>query len=168
MSTTAKNQVAFLKWLNHEHPAIYRKTMRSLPTDVRLKGLGSLGWINFLVQAVATVGSAVLGKKQVDKQVALQKKALALSDAQAAADRTQAAQLELLEVNTKRAQAGLPPVDLSGKVVNTGPLPTPSALVPYGGATTAKATLIPGVPNVVTYVGGGILALLALRMAKVI
>jgi hypothetical protein len=166
MSTTA-NQVAYLKWLASAHPAIYRKTMRSLPTDVRLKGLGELGWINFLVQAIATVGSAVIGKKQVDKQVSVQKKALALSDAQAAADRTQAAQLELLEVNTKRAQAGLGPVDLTGKLLNTAGLPTPSALVPYGGKTTT-ATLIPGVPNLVTYAGGAVLVLLALRMAKVI
>lgn len=162
MSAT-RNQVAYLKWLAANHPAIYRRAVSSVPTDVRLSGLG---WINFVVQAIATVGSAVLGKKQVDKQVALQKKALALSDAQAAADRTQAAQLALLEVNTKRAQAGLPPVDLQGKVVNTAALPTPSALAPY--TQTTATTLIPGVPDMVTYIGGALLGLGALRVAKVI
>lgn len=159
--TTA--QIAYLKWLNARHPALYRKAVASAPRDITL---GRLGWINFVVQAIATVGSAVLGKKQVDKQVALQKKALALSDAQAAADRTQAAELALLEVNTKRAQAGLPPVDLTGKVVNTGALPTPSALAPY--TTTTATTLIPGVPNWLTYIGGGALAFGLLKAARIL
>ena len=166
MSAT-RNQVSYLKWLAYKYPAIYRRAVANIPTDVRLNGgLGSMGWINFVVQAIATVGSAVLGKKQVDKQVAVQKKALQLQDAQAALDRAQALQVELLEVNTKRAQAGLPPVDAAGKVINTAKLPTPTALAPY--TQTTAATLIPGVPDVVTYVGGALLGLGALRVAKVI
>lgn len=166
MST--RNQVAYLKWLNANHPAFYRRAVGNVPTDVRGRdGLGSLGWINFLVQAIATVGSAVIAKKQVDKQVALQKKALALSDAQASADRTQAAQFELLEVNTKRAQAGQPPVDLSGRVVNTAALPTPAALRQYA-STRAAATLIPGIPDVATYLGGALLGFGLLKVLKVL
>lgn len=161
--TPTHAQIAYLKWLNARHPALYRKAVKSAPRDITL---GSLGWINFVVQAIATVGSAVLGKKQVDKQVALQKKALALSDAQASADRTQAAELALLEVNTKRAQAGLPPVDLTGKVVNTAVLPTPSALAPY--TATRAATIIPGVPNWLTYIGGGALAFGLLKAARIL
>lgn len=166
MSKT-RNQIAFLKWLASKHPAIYQRALRNVPADIALNGLGAMGWINFVVQAIATVGSAVLGKKQVDKQVALQKKALALSDAQASADRAQAAQLALLEVNTKRAQVGQPPVDINGNVINTAKLPTPAALTQYA-PPQVSATLIPGVPDMVTYLGGALLGLGALRAAKVI
>jgi hypothetical protein len=134
-------------------------------------GVGQLGWINFLVQAIATVGSAVMQKKQIDKQVDLQKKALKVSDAQATADRTQAAKFKLLEVNTARAQAGLPPVDLAGNLVNTDALRMPITLAPYtvnGVPVTSRATFIPGVPNTVAYVGGGLLGLALLRTLKVI
>lgn len=161
MTPTAA-QIAYLKWLASRHPALYRRAISNVPTDITL---GSLGWINFVVQAIATVGSAVIAKKQVDKQVSLQKKALQLSDAQAAADRQQAAQLALLEVNTKRAQAGEPPVDINGNVVNTARLPTPSALAPY---TSTSGTIIPGVPNIVTYLGGALLGFGLLRAAKVL
>lgn len=157
-----KAQIGYLKWLASRHPALYRRAVNNVPTDITL---GSLGWINFVVQAIATVGSAVVAKKQVDKQVSLQKKALALSDAQAAQDRDQAAKLALLEVNTKRAQAGLPPVDLSGNVINTAVLPTPSALAPY---TSTSGTIIPGVPNLVTYLGGALVGFGLLRAAKVL
>lgn len=164
MTPTAA-QVAYLKWLAHRHPALYRRATSNVPTDITL---GSLGWINFVVQAIATVGSAVIAKKQVDKQVSLQKKALQLSDAQAAADRQQAGALALLEVNTKRAQAGQPPVDINGNVINTARLPTPSALAPYTGGGSSAGTIIPGVPNIVTYLGGALLGFGLLRAAKVL
>ncbi len=161
------NQLAYLKWLAIAHPDIYRKVVARAKAISRNAGLGELGWINFVVQAIATVGSTLLQKKQIDKQVALQKKALALSDAQAAADREQAVKFKLLEVNTTRAQNGLPPVDILGKVIPSGSLPTPSALAPYAKAGSS-ATLLPGVPNVVTYTGGGLLGLLLLRQLKVL
>jgi hypothetical protein len=180
---TTRAQVGYLKWLAIEHPAIYRRVATNAATDITmLRGLGSLGWINFLIQAIATAGSAVMGKKAVDKQVALQKKSLALSDAQAAADRDQAFKMKLLEVNTTRAQSGLPPVDASGKVINIDALPAPPSLARFANAITvtgtpgaagttvvrAASTLIPGVPNLVTYGGGALLGVGLLRMLKVI
>lgn len=166
-----ENQVLYMRWLAKNHPALYVDAVqKSQLAEAQAQALGyldegeGLGWINFLVQAIATVGSAVVGKKQVDKQVALQKKALALSDAQATADRVQAAQLKLLEVNTDRVQRGLPPVNLQGQPVAASSLPLPNALKPY---TTASAPIIPGVPDWATYSAGGVLALLVAKRAGV-
>jgi hypothetical protein len=161
--TREQNQIGYLKWLAANHPRTFRDTMLRVQASMPLAGLGQLGWLNFVIQAIATVGSAVAQKKQVDKQVSLQKKALALSDAQASADRVQAAQIELLHVNTERAAAGLPPVDLQGKPVNTGALATPKVLAPYVKSTT----IIPGVPDVATYLGAAAAAAALLKVARV-
>lgn len=157
-----ENQVTYLKWLAVAHPDIYRDVMQQLTLAEPLGDLGELGWINLVIQAVGIAAGAAMQKKQIDKQAGLAKKQLATEAAQMAADRDQAAKLALLEVNTKRAQAGLPPVDITGKVIGAATLPTPSALVPYAGGPTAS-TLIPGVPNYVTY-GGAALALVAVVM----
>lgn len=167
-----ENQVTYMRWLAVHHPALYNDAIRNaVASEISARQLGyldedeQLGWINFVVQAVATVGSAVIGKKQIDKQVGVQKKALALSDAQASADRAQAAQIKLLEVNTDRAQRNLPPVDIRGVVINPASLPLPAALRPY---STASATWLPGVPNYVTIGAGGALAFLLARRAGVL
>jgi hypothetical protein len=172
------NQVAYFKWLHSVRPKLFGQVIASMERGGPLQGRGGLanqgdglGWINELVQGIASVGTALMQKQQIDKQVNAQKKALALSDAQAAADRTVQANLALLEVNTRRAQAGLGPVDITGRPINTGALPTPLALVPYtpnGVAVGPAVTIIPGVPDTVTYVGGALLGLAALRSFKVI
>lgn len=159
-----RNQVAFLRWLARDHPELYGKALRVARNASA--GLGRMGWIQAVVQAVAAVGSAVVQKKQIDKQVSLQKKALELSDAQAAAEREQAAKLALLEVNTKRAQAGLPPVDMTGAVIPSAALPNPSALAPF--TPQGSTQFIPGVPNYVTGIGGALVVLVLLRATKVI
>lgn len=159
--TADQAQVTYLKWLNIAHPEIFSKVMARLSVG-GIDQLGELGWINFVIQAVAMAGSAVMQKKQIDKQVALAKQQIAASDRQATADREAQTKLALLEVNTKRAQAGLPPVDITGKVIGAATLPTPNALAPYVGGPTD--TLIPGVPNYVTYGGAG-LALVGLLWA---
>lgn len=162
-----ENQVTYLRWVAKEHPALFAQVeANAINNEIAARQLGyvdddeTLGWLNFVLQAVATVGSAVMGKKQVDKQVALQKKALVLSDAQAAADREQAAQFKLLEVNTERLSRGLPPVNLQGQVVNPASLPLPASLAPY---TAASGPLIPGVPNLLTYAGGAVLGFALLK-----
>lgn len=164
------NEVTYLRWLAKEHPDIYKYAIsgaQAAQTTARELGYldeyddaEGLGWINFVVQAAAMAVSAVGQKKAIDKQVSLQKKALALSDAQAAADRAQALKLKLLDVNTERAKQGLPILDEKGNPIVPSSLPVPAALKPY---TTASPTWIPGVPNVVT---GGAAALLAVLLAK--
>lgn len=165
MNVADQNQVTYLRWLSREHPALYARSMLAARRDLR--GLGRLGWINFVIQAVATVGSAVVAKKQVDKQVAVQKKALALSDAQAAADREQAAKFALLDTNTKRAQAGLPPVDITGNVIAPQTLPNAQALLPFTAQQNLAPTWIRGVPNYVTGIGAVVLGLGLLKLARV-
>lgn len=170
-----ENQVTYLRWLAHRHPELYRQAAKSARAAVAAgETLGhysdddeQLGWINFVIQAVTTAASAVLQKKQVDKQVDLQKKALALSDVQANKDRQQAAQLQLLDVNTKRAQAKLPPVDINGIPIAATSLPVPAGLSPYVAA--ADRTVIPGVSNTITYsVGGVLLAAIGAKALKLI
>lgn len=162
-------EVTYLRWLAKEHPDIYRVAIQhATEAQTTARELGYIdeyddgegfGWLNFVIQAAAMAVSAVGQKKAIDKQVSLQKKALALSDAQAAADREQQLKLKLLDVNTERAKAGLPIVGLDGKPIVPSTLPVPAALKPY---TSAAPTWIPGVPNVVT--GGA--ALLVILLAK--
>jgi len=163
-----QNQIAYLKWLAKEHPDVYRQSIANARRVEQKSVLGSLGWINFVIQAVAMAGSAVMQKKQIDKQVSAQKKALLSAEQQAAADRDVAAKLALLDANTKRAQAGLPPVDINGKVIVATNLPTPPGLAPYASAAGAPSSLIPGVPNAVTAVGGAVALFLLLRAFRIV
>jgi hypothetical protein len=167
--TPDQNRIVYLKWLAKEHPDMFRATMAGARRVESKSVLGSLGWINFVIQAVAMAGSALLQKKQIDQQAAAQKKALLSAEQQANADRVVQAKLALLDANTKRAQAGLPIVDINGKVIQANALATPSALVPYAKALGVPTSMIPGVPNNITYVGGGLLVLLGLlKAARVI
>jgi hypothetical protein len=159
-----QNRVTYLKWLAVAHPDVYRKAMAG--ANNLDEELGELGWINLVIQGVAIAAGAVAQKKQIDKTVALQKKALLQQDAQASKDRDAAAQLHLLDVNTERAKAGLPPVDITGKVIAGASLPTPRALAPYD--ANPPPSLIPGVHNYVTYGAGALALVLLLKSFKVI
>jgi hypothetical protein len=122
-------QLNFLRWLSTADPAIFAEVTRQARSA---RGLGSLGWINFVVQAVAMVGSAVMAKKQQSKQTALAKKSIAADQAAQEAARRDAMKIALLDINTKRAQAGLSPVDESGRVIGPAQLPpVPASLAPY-------------------------------------
>jgi hypothetical protein len=149
--TTA--QIAYLKWVAQAHPDIYARA-RALAAN-RTDQLGALGgWVDSLINLVGQVGSEVLKKKASDK----------VASTQAKSDKA-AVQLALLQANTQRVAAGLPPVDINGNVVATAQLPAPR---PPGYAPVSSATLIPGVPNAVTYVGGAVAVLLLLKMLKVL
>lgn len=129
-------QVTYLRWLAKEHPETFRKVaVPSLRSN-----LSGLGWIAAVANAVLQVGSAVVQKKQNDKAFKLQKQTLAVQDAQVAAERAQSFKLALLDVNTKRAQAGLPPVDGNGNPIASDTLPMPSQLAPFAkvGAQVSK------------------------------
>jgi hypothetical protein len=93
-----------------------------------------LGWIAAAVNAVIQVGSAVMQKKQTDKEFSLQKKTLAAQDAQLAKDRASQLQLALLEINQKRAANGLGPVDINGNLIPSQALATPAVLAPAASA----------------------------------
>lgn len=120
-------RVQFLRWVAAAHPEVYRRVAVKFAPGQKL---GELGFIQAIVQAVLAVGSTVLAKKQNDKALKLQKQQLAQDAAALAADREQALKLALLDTNTKRAQAGLPPVDINGKIIGGALLPMPSALAP--------------------------------------
>jgi hypothetical protein len=111
----------FLAWLAREQPLVFARTVavaKKTSLDRRLSGLGDLsGWLDTLVGAAVTVGGTLIAKKQADQAASLQKK-------QQASD----LQLALLGVNTQRAQAGFPPVDINGNVIPSAALPMPAAL----------------------------------------
>lgn len=124
---TDRAQVTYLRWLAKEHPDTFaRVAAPSLRSN-----LNGLGWIAALANAVLQVGSAVVQKKQSDKAFKLQRETIKVQDAQAAAERAQSFKLALLDVNTKRAQAGLPPVDAQGNPIASDTLPMPSQLKPF-------------------------------------
>lgn len=127
----------YLRWLSRFDPKLYAHAMRQ-----ERAGLSGLGWINLVIQAVAAVGSAVMAKKQGDKAAKLQAKAIAADQAAQEAARKDALKVALLDINTKRAQGGLPPVDENGKVIGAAQLPAaPANLAPlYAQAGVAVPT----------------------------
>lgn len=143
-------QVDYLRWLSAAHPETFKTVAAKtqLGADV---GDGKLGWITAVIQAVAMVGSAVLQKKQQDKAIAVQKKQ-ALAEAAAQAD----LRSQLLITNTKRAQAGLPPVDINGVPIPSSMLPMPQSLMAY--ANGAGGSILP----IVLLGGGALILVLAL------
>lgn len=150
----------FLRWLSRFDPKLYAKA-----TAQPKSGLSGLGWINFVVQAVAMVGGAVMQKKQAKKQEALQKKALAAEVASQEAARKDAMKVALLDINTKRAQSGLPPVDENGKVIGAAQLPpAPANLAPYYQQAGAPVP-VAGANNLPLYLGIGALGVLGLVFA---
>lgn len=144
----------YLRWLSKFAPEIYRKV-----TKPQVVGrLGNLGWINFVVQAVLAAGSLVMQNKQADKAFALQKKQIAQDAAAQEAARADALKVALLDTNTKRAAAGLPPVDINGKVIPQAQLPAaPANLASYYQQTTG---VVPSGPNYLPlYIGAGVVGL---------
>lgn len=116
-------RLRYLRWLSKADPAIYSKAMAHAATE---DGLGDLGWINFVIQGVLAAGSLVMQKKQSDKAEKLAKKQIAADQASQEAARADALKIALLDTNTKRAAAGLPPVDINGKVIPDAMLPAPA------------------------------------------
>lgn len=153
------NRLAFFRWLAKTHPGIYAPAAPMLAKGPGLSGLG--GWADTIVNALATVGSAVLAKKVADKQVSAQTKA----DSAARADALAA---QLLQINFQRAQAGLPPVDANGNVIpgsSLPPLPSVSqavARVPAG-YPYAAPSIFDSIPLWGWLAAGGVVVLLTLR-----
>lgn len=144
----------YLRWLSKFSPSIYREVTK--PQAVKL---GTLGWINFVVQAVLAAGSLVMQNKQADKANKLAKQQIKNEAAANEAARKDALKVALLDTNTKRAQAGLPPVDENGRVIPQSQLPAaPANLAPYYQQSGA-AVPVAGSNNIPLYVGVGVLGL---------
>ena len=140
--TRDQAQAQYIAWLAREQPLVYERVVavakKSL-IDRKLSGLGALsGWLDTLVTAAVAVGGTLIAKKQADQAASIQKK-------QQAAD----LQLALLNVNTQRAQAGLPPVDINGNVIPSKSLPAPASLkssqLPDSPASASAANYLPWV-----------------------
>lgn len=113
---TAKIQ--YLSWLAQAYPLLYGRVVAIAQQKDMERGLSGLeGWLDTLVTAAVAVGGTLMAKKQADQAASLQKK-------QQAADLA----ATLLQVNTQRAQSGLPPVDANGRVIPGAQLPVPAAL----------------------------------------
>lgn len=140
-----ENRILYLRWLRAAQPSAYAQAMRALRGDGRL----GADWSS-IIGAVTSAAGAVMQKKQQDKQFALQKKQMEIdAEAQKAAT--------LLTVNTQRAQAGLPPVDINGNVIPGSQLPAATSVLQQAGAAV-------GVPansgafasgNAIYYILGG-------------
>lgn len=144
----------YIAWLARENPRVYERVVavaQKASLNRKLAGLGALsGWLDTLVNAAVTVGGTLVAKKQADKAADLQKK-------QQAAD----LQLALLGVNTQRAQAGLPPVDINGKIIPSATLPAPAALNSPGAVVAQAAEKM---SSALPWIFGGVGALLALYL----
>lgn len=159
------NQVAYLRWLSEAHPDLYRRAIAGA-NAYRDVGLGQLGWLNFVIQAIGIAAEGLQQKKAIDNQSKLANKQLAADAAALNADRENQLKIALLNTNTERAKAGLAPVDINGVVIPGSALPTPAGLKPLVNATGAvREDFIPGVPNYVLY-GTGIALLLGLVVLR--
>jgi len=152
--TSDSAQLLYLRWLAQRHPTVFDRAVAPVAN------LGGLGWINFVVQAVAAVGSAVLAKKQ-------KKKAAKIAQQTAAAEALEFEKIQkettatLLQVNTLRAQRGLPPINERGEIIGGASLPIPSQLQPfYSPAQVAGAPAGGMFGNInPLWIAGGVLAL---------
>lgn len=124
---TDRAQLDYLRWLSGHAPALFERLKPRFKSS-----LGDLGWIQAIVQVVAAVGSAVMAKNQQKKQEKAQKKAQAEMNAESARVAKELADT-LVQVNTQRAQRGLPPVDAQGNVIASAALPMPGALANFFG-----------------------------------
>lgn len=149
-------QVLFFRWLAKTHPRVYAPVARQLA----LGSLGDLsGWVDTLVNALATVGTAVIAKKQADKQISAQKAA----DAQARAD---AIKSELLRINLERAQQGMPPVDQNGNVIPASALPTlptPQAAYAAAQSSASSGNFLSSIPTWAWVAGGAFVVFLIIK-----
>lgn len=146
-----ENRVLFFRWLAAKHPKLYAPVAAEVNAA---PSMADLGWIDTLISAIAQVGGAVMAKKVADKNARVAS-AQAQSDAAARAD---ALKVELLNVNLQRAQAGLPPVDEYGHVIQSAQVPgLPTNAQAYAAAQGPNWVLIGGVAAV------GLVALVMLR-----
>lgn len=152
--TSEQAKLNYLRWLSRADPQMF-----AMGLSVADRALGDYdtleGWADTIVNAVVTVGGAVLAKKQADAQLAMQKKQMQL-DAQAAdAARQDALRVTLLQTNMQRAQAGMPPIDINGNVIPSSQLPQ----LPATAATPAMMSTSGSIPSWVWLAGAGALAL---------
>lgn len=139
-----ENRLIFFRWLAANHPKIYAPVAREVSGAPQMAGLG---WVDTLINAIAQVGGAVMAKKAADKNASSAKKA-------AEADAAARVKTELLSINLQRAQAGLPPVDEYGRVIQSAQVP--------GLPTPTQAYAAAQGPNWYLIAGAGAAGLLAL------
>lgn len=109
--TREKAQALYIEWLRVNHPPIYSTAREA----TRVQGLGIFAAIG---AAIGAAGDYLLKRKQKKEAKKLLKKQQREENrqrAQLAAD--EAARLQLLALNTQRAQAGQPPVNAAGQVL---------------------------------------------------
>jgi hypothetical protein len=125
-------QFAYLRWLSGAAPTVYQRAVAKVNANDD-GSLSDLGWIQAVVQLVAAAGSAVMAKKQQDKQIKAQKQAQKLADAETVRVENELRET-LVKVNTARVQKGLPPIDANGNIIPGSDLPTPNNLQNFVGA----------------------------------
>lgn len=152
-------------WLRRDQPAIYSRLVQTVPAVAQIETLiqqqqdGGLGWL-------AQVGSAIAGFAKTALPKLVEALPQIASTAVDVAGQVYVAkqQAKLVDAQIKQAQANQPPLataQVPGQQIAivdpvTGQYVTQPAVV-------AHRTLIPGVPDPVTYVGGGLLLLLLAR-----
>ena len=153
-------QLSYLRWLSEAAPLLFQRAVAKVNEK---GGLSDLGWIQAVVQLVTTAASVVMAKKQQDKQIDLQKKAQKLADAETLRVQNELANT-LVQVNTARAQKGLPPVDQNGNVIPGSALPMPNALQNF--FTPGGSPILGGINPMFLVAGAGGLLLLVLLVRK--
>lgn len=169
-----KGKAGFLLWLRQDQPAIYAQLRATVPEVAQFESLwreveaGEMQGLGWLQQTMSAIGN--VAKNAWTKVLANMPKiingALEIGGQVYAAKQ----QKKLIDSQIKQAEAGQAPL-------STGIDPGQQMLVPtYTGGTAAqplvyatqKQEIIPGIPDVVTYVGVGALGLLVLKKLGVL
>lgn len=152
-------------WLRQDQPAIYRQLMATVPEVAQIETLiqqeesGGLGWL-------ANIGSAIAGfaRNALPKLVASLPQIASTAVDVAGQVYVAKQQKKLIDSQIKQAELNQPPLATAvvpnQYVTTVNPVTGAREVQP---AVTLRQTIIPGVPDVVTYGGG---ALLALALAK--
>lgn len=169
---STRGPAGLVLWLRRDQPAIYSQLVQTVPevaqidTLIRQEETGGLGFLS-------RVGSAISGLAKT----ALPKLAAALpqiaSTAVDVAGQVYAAkaQKKLIDSQIKQAelnQAPLPTAQVPNQQIAVTSPVTGQQVTQPAVVLRSQAQLIPGVPNAVTYIGGGLLAVLVLKRLRIL
>jgi len=157
-------QLRYLRWLSRADPQMYSLAMAHGNAALGDYEEGLQGWADTIVNAAVAVGGALLAKKQSDAQVALQKKQMQADALAAEAARQDTLKLALIDINTKRAAQGQPPVDANGQIIPSNQLPILSSLPAVAGTSQYRQqSFFESVPTWAWLAGAGVIVLLVVK-----
>jgi hypothetical protein len=172
MTIQERGPAGLVLWLRKYQPAVYAQLVATVPevadieATIRQQEAGGLGWL-------ANIGKAIAGfaKNAMPKLVSALPKIAATAVDVGSQVYVAKQQKKLIDSQIKQAELNQPPLqtaEVPGQLVQVRDPVTGAPMQQPAVRLTQRPTLIPGVPDPVTYIGGGLLALALLKRFRVL